>query len=67
MSCGVPTLRLRRERLLVIATRTLGSRARAEAWLTAAGEGELRPADRLATLEEFLSVVEEAETLTPPG
>ncbi len=65
MKCGVPVLRLRRERVLLIAADRLGSRARAERWLTSAEEGRAPPAERLTTLEDFLGVLEEAGALEP--
>ncbi|MBX7097579.1 MAG: MbcA/ParS/Xre antitoxin family protein [Myxococcaceae bacterium] len=68
MGCGVPMLRLRRERMLLVGTRALGDRARAEAWLAApqpALDGAV-PYALAETLEGVQAVVEVLEALAAP-
>lgn len=64
MKCGLPVQRLRRERLLIVATRALGSREKAEAWVRAPNEvlGAV-PLSLLDELDDFQRVLDELESL----
>jgi uncharacterized protein (DUF2384 family) len=67
MNCAVPVLRLRRARLLHVATRALGDEAAAKAWVRSpqpalGGEVPEALADSLEGLERALA---ELESMTP--
>lgn len=65
MNCAVPTNRLRRDRLVFIATRVFGTKEKAEAWLKAANPqlGGARPFDLADTDEGFENALAELEAL----
>jgi len=69
MNCAVPVLRLRRAKLLLVATRVLGDEAAAKEWCRSpqpalGGDVPDELADTLEGLERALS---ELESLSPPS
>jgi uncharacterized protein (DUF2384 family) len=65
MNCAVPVLRLRRAKLLLVATRVLGDEAAARAWASApqpALEGAV-PDELVDTLEGLERALSELESM----
>ena len=67
MGCGLPVLRLRRDTLLHVAKRVLGSEAAARAWVKAPNASlEGQPPEVLVdTLDGLERVLAELESLAP--
>lgn len=66
MGCGLPTLRLRREKLLLVGRSVLGTDALARAWLKApnANLDGLTPEALTDTLDGFQRALAELESMS---
>lgn len=68
MGCGLPVLRLRREKLLRAAVKALGTEAAARTWLTTdhPALGGI-PDQLIVELDEFQRLLEELESMVKPS
>jgi uncharacterized protein (DUF2384 family) len=65
MGCGLPVMRLRRDKLLHVAKRVFGSEEKARAWVRAPNDAldGLPPEDLVETLDGLQRAVAELESL----